>query len=98
MASLSIGKASKKNSGDDLEHQNRNDKENRLRSIIDDEVSKALAGFMATFKGPKPSVQKENSVTKPHSNTHKTEKSQFSSTKSEQNIKSIKKVESYDSK
>ncbi|XP_021980193.1 uncharacterized protein LOC110876327 [Helianthus annuus] len=50
---------------------------------------------MATFKGPEPSVQKENSVTRPRSNTHKTEKTHCSSTKSEQ---SIKKTEFHDSK
>ena len=83
MTSLNIGEASKKNGGDDLEHQNRKDEVNNLLSLIADEVGIALAGFMATLKGPEPSVQKQVSVSKPRSTTQKTEKSHCSSTISE---------------
>ena len=74
MASLNTGKSSKKNGGDDLEHQNRKDEDNHLRSLIAEEIGKAMTGIMATLKRLEPSVQKQNSISELRSNTHKTKK------------------------
>ena len=56
MASLNTDKSSKKNGGDDSEHQNRKDEENHLRSLVAKELGKAMTGIMATLKMPEPSV------------------------------------------
>ncbi|XP_022042301.1 uncharacterized protein LOC110944966 [Helianthus annuus] len=54
-----------------------------------------MAEFMAKLKGPEPSVPKEKSISKPHS---RTEKTHYSTNKSEQSVKNIVNTEHHNSK